>query len=412
MSKISINNMLNFLRLKIKAITLLIYRKAYIPFRARQIRKKDKINVVFLLYSLGAWKTETLYLAMKKNPRFNPILVISKFRIDDRENLRQYLTKRQYMFHEASSVTESLWKRFRPDIIFYQKHYSDSLSSLLKNLRSLSCYTGYGFHSTTDENSFKSDYIYNAWQVYYENRVLCDYYSSRIEKNIHNSYATGIPLMDELMTPRDILKDQWKDNHTKKRIIYAPHHSIDPENWWQSSTFLETGEYILELAEKYSDKVQWAFKPHPVLRSKLEKIWGIDRTKEYYDKWKNMECSQFEDGAYLSLFKYSDAMIHDCGSFIAEYHATGNPVMYLLRGDGPANSWNNVVSEAFNLHYMGRSKQDIESFIQNVINDIDIKKADRMRFFTENLIPPNNSACENIMNCILYKNSANKFISK
>ena len=413
MLKVRINNISSFLHQKINALTFLLYRKLYIPFRAHQIRKKEKINVVFLLYSLGAWKTETLYLAMQKHPRFNPILIISKFRIDDRENLRSYLTKKHYVFHEISSVTKGLWNEFRPDIIFYQKHYTDSLISLLNNLRSLACYTGYGFHSTTDENSFKSDFIYNAWQVYYENKTLCDYYSSRIERNIHNSYATGIPLMDELMTPRDSLKDQWKDDHIKKRIIYAPHHSIDPENWWQSSTFLETGDIILQLAEKYSDKIQWAFKPHPVLRSKLEKIWGKERTKNYYDKWSNMDWSQYEDGAYLSLFKHSDAMIHDCGSFIAEYHATGNPVMYLLREEKPSNSWNSVVTEAFGLHYFGRTKQEIETFIQNVINNIDSKKNDRIRFFAKNLTPPNNnSACENIINCILYKNFADKFISK
>ena len=153
---------------------------------------------------------------------------------------------------------------------------------------------------------------------------------------------------------------------------------------------------------KYEDKVQWAFKPHPLLYTKLIKIWGKEKTDRYYDEWKNAENSQYENGQYDALFKYSDAMIHDCSSFTIEYHYTKNPVMYLLRQQGRESTYNEFGQRAFDLHYKGHTKEEIEQFIENVINGIDPLKEEREKFYNECLIPPyGKTACENIINAIL-----------
>ena len=394
------------LRNKYFAVKALAYRHIYIPLRARQIRKKKIINVLFPVGNLGAWKTELLYVNMLEHPRFNPILLIGKTNEeDDRDNLIRYCKEKGYQFHEDNDLGGNMWHKYHPDIIFYQKPYGDSFAH---NLRSLFCYCPYGFRNSIEDWNFKTDLLYNSWQIYYENEALCHYYSSHMDRGIYNGFATGIPPMDELISPKEKLDDPWKGSKIKKRIIFAPHHSINPNNWWQTSTFLETGEIILEIAEKYSDRVQWAFKPHPLLRYKLEKIWGKDKTDSYYDKWSNSEWSQYESGKYLGLFKHSDAMIHDCGSFIMEYQATGKPVMYLTRDNNISSDWNDTVKKAYHLHYRGKSRQDIEIFIENIINNIDEKKEERLNFFCINMTPPNNtSASDNIIQCILSKKIAN-----
>ena len=42
----------------------------------REVRKKEKIKVLFIVFELGSWKTEGLYQAMKQHPRFTPIIVV------------------------------------------------------------------------------------------------------------------------------------------------------------------------------------------------------------------------------------------------------------------------------------------------------------------------------------------------
>ena len=63
--------------------------------------------------------------------------------------------------------------------------------------------------------------------------------------------------------PKDNFIDPWKEQSiNKKRIIYAPHHSLSVSNSFISiSCFLEVCDFMLELADKYQDKVQIAFKP-------------------------------------------------------------------------------------------------------------------------------------------------------
>lgn len=393
------------------SIRLIIYRKIFIPYKVYITRKKETINVVFSVGNLGAWKTERLYNMMLDHIRFNPILLIGSIEnADDMDNLREYCLSKNYAFIEIPNAYNVNAKAFGADIVFLQKPYE---RFFLHHLNTLYCYAPYAFHGTILDSEYKTLYRYNCWQIYYENPILCKFYTSRI-KDIHNGFATGIPIMDEFL---DINKNRrhnpCQNKVAKKIIIYAPHHSIESNdgNWWNSSTFLETGELMLKIAEKYSDRIHWIFKPHPVLRRKLEQKWGVKKTDEYYKKWADSEWSQLETGAYMDIFAYSDAMIHDSGSFIIEYLYTGKPVMFLSKSDMVTINWNDTFKAAYNLHYRGFNAEDIEQFINTtVLNGNDVKFESRQMFVKSDLTPQmNHSSCENIINCILNKHTAKQF---
>ena len=76
--------------------------------------------------------------------------------------------------------------------------------------------------------------------------------------------------------------------------------------------------------------------------------------------------------------------------------------MYLMRKHGRDVIYNEFGQKAFDLHYKGVTKDDIEGFIRNVIKGVDPLKEKRERFYNEHLIPPHGkTACENIINAIL-----------
>lgn len=403
--------------MRLKSIIGNLYYKLYYPFRIRQLRNQKIITVVFKIENLGAWKSERLYRQMLLHPRFAPKLYISRnLDEDDRINLRKYCVERGYDYLEIDGINHTVWDYCYPDIVFFQKPYRDTfdgMKHLLANRKTLFAYIPYAFHGSIEKWSFDWPYLHKCWQVYYENEQLAQEYGRLLNSRFPNSYASGLPVMDELLAPKETISDQWKGKSAgKKRIIYAPHHSINPENEWKTSTFLETGEKILELAEKYSDKVQWAFKPHPLLRDKLEKVWGKGKTDEYYRRWSDASWSQFEPGKYLGLFKHSDAMIHDCGSFIMEYLYTGNPVMYLMKNEKLEETFNSAHRRALSLHYHAWNINDVEKFIIDVIAGIDLKRQARDAFKCEYLTPPNNaSATQNIIDCILDKNASKKMLA-
>ena len=162
-----------------------------------------------------------------------------------------------------------------------------------------------------------------------------------------------------------------------------------------------------QLSEEYKDKVQFAFKPHPILRYNLRNYWDDERIAEYYGKWETGSNTQLETGGYQGLFMHSDAMIHDSGSFTIEYLYAHKPVMYVVKekANNHTDHQTPLGIGAFNMHYHGYSKEDIRKFVEQVIADCDPMKEQREHFFRNYLLPPHGkTASENILDAILGKN--------
>lgn len=376
---------------------------------AEAMRAKERVRIVFILTSLTAWKTESLYRAMAAHPRFEPqIAVCESLDRQDTEALRQYLTQKGYPFAEASQGT-SPERDLKADIVFYQKPYpiftERGALAYWRNPGALTCYVDYAFHTTETDWNLDTPFLNEAWMVFFENKICVDGAAKVMRNEARNSAVTGLPFQDELMAGMAEALDPWKpmDGPRRKRIIYAPHHSIDDDGGLNYSTFLETGETMLDIAREYADRVQFAFKPHPLLRAKLEKKWGKKRTDEYYGKWAAMANCQMETGKYIGLFAHSDAMIHDCSSFIVEYHYTRRPALYLVKEGRHSELDSAFARKAFDLHYKAHCEAEIRDFIdKTVIMGEDSLKPWRDTFYAQELTPPGGrTACENIIGAIL-----------
>ena len=379
------------------------------PVLEQNLRKKDKISVFFVLSVLGMWKTENLYLTMLAHPRFSPklVLVNSAESPDSFSKMKEYLDKKGYEYTYVDPVTP-LQQHEKADIIFYQKPYGFDLHdphSFRTNYSSLFCYAEYCVHNTITEESCNQPFHNIVWQLYYENESTAKESSQLMGNHGANIRVTGFPAFDQFSDPTETKICPWNPQPTpKKRIIYAPHFSIADASWIVYSTFLENGEFMLEMARKYADEVQFTFKPHPLLYKTLVNFWGQERTDRYYRAWEELPNGQVELGKYVGLFMNSDAMIHDCSSFTIEYMFSGKPVMFLVndRDIHHVDDLNTFTREAYRLHYKGHSHEEIENFIRNVIADRDPLKEERKAYCDEFLKPINGrSACENIIAEIL-----------
>ena len=382
-----------------------------IKCRGKALRQKDKIKVLFILPNLPKWKTESLYMAMKMHARFEPMIgvvagitdfpseLISKI-----QTLENYLISKKYEFIELSSGID-IEEKFDPDIIFYQEageciNHSLTVTCLR---HALSCYVPYCFNNTLVKLLHDNDLQNLSWQYYVDFDSNADYFKRVMVNHGRNLYYTGYPISDELMLDKSHFSDPWKKQKVrgKKRIIWAPHHTIGVDyDVVYFGNFLSYCDFMVELAEQTQDKVQWAFKPHPVLKQKLQFLWGKKRTDAYYEKWATMANSQLADGEYIGLFKYSDAMIHDCGSFTIEYLYMMKPCLFIENGKD--HNFNHITQEAHDLHELCHGQDDVLKFVHNVVDGVDPKKAEREQFFRDCLMPPNGrSASENIIAAIL-----------
>lgn len=379
-----------------------------IPYRVWRLRHKDQIRVLFVISEISMWKTESLFLLMLSHPRFEPLIlpVGDIIKPDADREVKQYCKSKGYNYCNLNEG-ETIQNNIHPDIIFYQQAYEKYIDDKwfeMNNRQSLFCHVNYCFQNTVVENSVNRPLQNIAWMVFSENKMCAEEIAPMMKNKGCNLVVTGLPFMDELLADKSCFVDPWKlQNKRKKRIIYAPHHSLMPEDLVSWSSFLQYGEFILKLANQYAETTQWVFKPHPFLEAKLRKIWGDEKTERYFDEWRKLPNTQIINGSYYDVFKHSDAMIHDCGSFLIEYQYTGNPVMFLHSSQPLKNIRLNRFSEtAKALHYQAFKNEDIEEFVKMVITGKDPMKEQRLAFFKEAFVPPHGkSASQNIIDAIL-----------
>ena len=378
--------------------------------RMSRVRRKDKIRFLFILQEVTQWKTEPLYQAMLDHPKFEPVLGITRCLgyPGAEEEMMAYCKENHYPYVWLDPE-KTISEQIDVDIVTHQKPYIKEINPAhyFDSNRQLPIVSIPYYLSTITEEWIVNNRInLQAWRMFIDNDGTRKAWALKSRLHGMNYVVTGLPVMDELLKPKEEYPDVWPVNDGRRRVIYAPHHTIADRHMEgiAYSTFLDYCDKMLALRDQFKDRVYFVFKPHPSLRFRLLDCWGQEKTDEYYSRWNEPGVSHVEQGNYLALFKHSDAMIHDCGSFTVEYMFTGNPVMYLVRDDSHTANMTPYAKEAFDLHYKGKSISDIRHFLEDVVAGNDPLKEKRTTFKKDNLVPPHGkTACENIINAILGK---------
>lgn len=379
------------------------------------VRGKEKVKVAFFLTHESVWKYDVLFDLMLKHPKFEPFLFVCPvvdygvenmlFEMD--KTFRAFKNKGYDVIKTYDNETKKyldIKKSFAPDLVFYTNPYEglqDYRYYIKQFSRTLTCYVPYAVMTTNYDAFYNLDFHNLVWKIFSETPIHKKIAFQKQKNKGKNNVVTGYPGFDQLLTDKMPDNQLWKNkNSALKKIIWAPHHSMNELN--KVSNFLEYFNVFLELAVVYKDKLQIAFKPHPLLRVKLENDlnWGKEKTAVYFDKWINLENGQFENSEYADLFLTSDALIHDCGSFMSEYLITGKPALFMVRNESVMKEWSMFGEKAVEVHYQSRNYNELIDFIENVVlNEKDWMKERRDDFVQNNLIQKNNlTASQNIIN--------------
>lgn len=388
-----------------------LYHKGLVMY----IKQKEKINIVFIASTLSMWRYQHIYTLLSKHPRFKVSIVIVPFvsySKDQQKNdiitLKAYFDSLGIQYYIGNSISNNVLKELSPDILFYPQPYDGQFITQYEHHKfrnRLLCYYPYAFWMSADDWSYNMPLHNYAWKLFYSTDLHRKDAQTFAYNKGRNVEIVGYPNADNFLLKEHL--DVWKpQSKCKKRIIWAPHFTIFTDGYVTQSNFLWMADFMLELANRYIDKIQFVFKPHPRLLTELYKHekWGKDKTIHYYTEWKTRENTQLEEGEFIDLFMTSDAMIHDSGSFCVEYHYSGNPVMYIadnfeqqLSGKGEFGK------QAMRQHYIGKCEEDIINFIENVVlKGDDPMKQGREDFYKQYLLPPNRkSVAENTMDVFL-----------
>lgn len=377
----------------------------------KRIRETNSAHIVILAANLSMWRYQKLYEQLATDTRFKVTVVIidlpsytSEENQKNRIELKEFFDKKEVNYTQFEELPEG--KRIdalEPDILFIIQPYA--MKSAMVNYYhykdKLLCYYPYALQNSNLKWEYNTRFHNIAWRIYLptpshvENAKALSYIKGR------NCVVVGEPHSDEFFA--SLKFNPWNDTKGRKKIIWAPHFQITPNAMYYRPSFLWTYELMLDIAKKYSEQLYIAFKPHPRLYSTLcnHPEWGKAKTDAYYDQWKQMPNTQFENGEFVELFKSSDALMHDCGSFTSEYLYTKKPCLFLTQ-DEPYVRKDLCIfgNKCFDSHYIAKTKEDIIRFIEDiVITGNDTLNAQRQKFFDTELLPPNGkTTAENTYN--------------
>lgn len=338
-------------------VVLGVYRWLMKGFRrkkfSRIINDKGRRNITFLVYQSAVWKSDSVVNALRKIPDVELTVTIAPIFENGEYNIAEQ--KRAIAFFEKKNISvnvidtkdsnfQVLWRLRKIETIVFSDCWNLSASIwyyyflLFKDV----VYIPYS-HQVSKYGDYQAQYN----QIFH-NFMRCIYAPHEYEVEIFDQYSNtsadnvkffGYPGVEALIlasTSADEKEnifpkspwDKFSCNEAVK-LIWAPHHSVD----WvdrRYSTFLETHGLMREFAIEFREKVNICFKPHPMLRATLNRIWGITETDAYFSFWESQSNTFAAYGNYEALFAHSDVLLHDSGSFLAEYLYTGKPHLYLL----------------------------------------------------------------------------------
>lgn len=380
----------------------------------RRIRHRSRsgarIRVGFFVLYDSAFPARRVAKILADDERFEPVVVLIPDIFRGEENMVAQLEKSQESLADLGvpivcgydvqtksfiDVSDDL------DLVCFSNPYDELTHeyfslAYLRNKSVLPFFISYGFSlSLFHRSTVQRETFSFFWRVFLPTTLNRRDYRKHANVRPGAVEVTGYPKMDDLATAQS-------PSSGRRSIIIAPHHTV--REWSggvELSTFLIYAETIMELPRRYPG-IDFVFRPHPLLfiHLKAEDLWGPARSAKYLSdlaKYSNVTIDTANE--YLATFARSDALIHDSGSFSAEYLFTGNPALFLSTPNrDPALQFTPLGQECLRHHYHATSVEQIYDFIERVVlAGDDSQKNSRQRFARSTLMPHYPHASERVV---------------
>lgn len=354
----------------------------------------ERLRVCFLVCDVSMFSAEPVYRVMLDDKRFEPFVAVvprvtrgEKFMIETMEKTLSVLSSRCRDVRSLYDLDAKSGRTLegQADIVFTSIVYDDQTLEQytalpLSRFALVACIPyGYSGHLLVDiRRAVFLPQFAMSWKLFVANQSTLSLWKEANPQLATVLVVGGYPKMDRLaVTPRRTARP--------KTILICPHHTLERDGIGLSlSNFLQYAEFFLELPKEFPD-IHFVFRPHPLLFPRLATSdwWGEERTAAYRRDMSALPNVEFQQGGdYFDVFVNSDAMIHDCGSFLAEYFYTGHPQCYILRDRSTLDREFTPFGKRLQDHVdHAFTREDIRDFVRKVVSgSIDGRKQERQGF--------------------------------
>jgi len=367
-------------------------------YSVAKIRRKKKIKVAFVTDHAATWCGDRLYNLFAQNDRFETTVFLTR-------GIEASLEDAVHDFKEFKAAGLNVVGIFDfneetepQDIIFllrpYLPNFSKSFQFNVLTPQTLIAYISYGILAITWDFYFNFPPIYLSWKYFFDTAASLKLLNEKCRVGISRGVLSGAPKMDFFFEDTSKISFPWKMTRPDaKKIIWAPHWTIANINTPESYLIFQRNFQFMYDFAKAHQEISWVVKPHPMLmKSAVDaKLFpSKEAYKDYLQAWDDLpNALVYTGGYYQEIFATSDGMIHDCGSFVAEYQYTGKPMIYMLNNE--SKNYTELGKKILSVSYVvdGKNLDDIAFAIQKIfIEGNDPLKAQRRKVFDEDLNYP------------------------
>jgi hypothetical protein len=365
---------------------------------------KSQIKVIFIVRHASQWKYENIYRSFESSERYLPLIVLApdlktQNLSNDLSIANDFFGRGGYNIIAAYDDGRLIIKpeNLEADIVFFPKAIEGRDPFSIERFgNALTCYVPYSTHGDNNPKvQYELLFHHLLWKNFVPTQLHKEMSIKANSKKLNNVIVSGYPGFDPFLFKSNVeyKTDPWKVGENKKRIIWAPHHTIESGILnTNHSNFIKFHLVMKRLVYKYHRSVFFAFKPHPNLRKKLADLpeWNEKKVSDYYDFWRNSGLTLLEEGGYVDLFVNSDAIIHDSVSFMAEYLCLKKPSCYVVKDVNCLDGFFNYFGRELLCHHTKvQSKNEMIAFIDNVVSHGNLLVTeDHKKFVDEVLAPP------------------------
>ena len=227
-----------------------------------------------------------------------------------------------------------------------------------------------------------------AWKIIAQSDKVKDIHKKLAPKRGENVLVTGLPKWDDIYSlnidPPE-LDPSWKIKLKGRKVfLWNSHYNIGSDK----SALLEFGKSIIDFFSKRKD-IALVWRPHPMTET-IFKLY-LPQYKAFWEDLKDTVSKSDNmlldvNPSYQMAFQYSDALISDWSSLLAQYMMTKKPILWLRKEkaneDYLSNSRFLVRVDCLE---QAISSEEIYEFINRIIKGIDMNRDSRLLVLQEDL---------------------------
>lgn len=354
--------------------------RRYVKEKRDQLSKEViPIKVAFFTQEMACWASfKTVYAHLKKQKnvlcQIVPTYTLANYDEDNWEEFYEDLLNsyREHGYDIMNMESYDLTTEC-PDIVFFakpylgyrgnpEKYYVNEISKHVP----YTVFISYCLDAQGGAKIVRLLYGLPAFYRYWRIIGYSEHYKMMMQKHGYrdadNVVLLGHPKFDNAYDLSKVAAQnrKWRDKvRGRVTVLWNTHFTIHPGEG--VGTFFRFKDTVLSYFAAHQDMVL-LWRPHPLFWSELEKTKDSSTTYEALDRLPNVIVDRTPD--YYHAFAASDALISDASTFLVEYNASGNPVLYTSKPDGERisdESYLAGIQEA-------ASTDDVVTFLENLRN--------------------------------------------